>query len=214
LAVTSFACAKDAQVRSGRFCFAGAALTLRLQVNRALYGRNKGLCGAKTIDKGRKRNLMKSFLLVSTICFLAGCANVKEVEFDGKDNPTTTEMNSSMKEKSIFLKMENGDSSSGRFKFIRNGILEYNSTETESDSAQMASLKSITYNNRALGAATYGVLGFLAAMYIWRETPEGPGLKIGRGILHWSLFIPIGTGLLGNELGRTEIYKIKKTSKM
>jgi hypothetical protein len=41
LAVTSFAYAKAAPVRSVGFCFAGASLTHRPQVNRALYGRNK-----------------------------------------------------------------------------------------------------------------------------------------------------------------------------
>jgi hypothetical protein len=37
-AVTSFACANAAPVRSGRFCFAGATAHPRPRVNRALYG--------------------------------------------------------------------------------------------------------------------------------------------------------------------------------
>jgi hypothetical protein len=47
-AVTPFAEAKPAPVRLGRFCFAGAALTLRPQVNRAIRTMNQEERNGKT----------------------------------------------------------------------------------------------------------------------------------------------------------------------
>ncbi len=149
---------------------------------------------------------MKVLLLLIPLLVLA-CANVKEVDFEKTNAQEISDINADIKSREVLIQKITGDSLRGKVSALdgKTLILAVNATTT--DTVTFQELKSISYRSKSLGTATYGVLGLLAACYVWNKMPEGPGFKVGHGILHWAILIPLGTGYFGYNFGRTERYE-------
>lgn len=156
------------------------------------------------------RSIKSLLLSVFIVLFWTGCANVTPIGIGQKNSEAVKKMNSTMMNRNVLVSLASGDSLIGIYDSSKTDTLFISEKISGGKAFGFTELNSISYKSQSLGAATYAGFGMLAALIIWSKTPEGPGIRIGQGVLHWGITIPIASAWIGYKIGRKERFVIQK----